>query len=257
MNSGKVYALIQARMSSSRFPGKVLQELESKPMILFQIERVLKSTLVDDVYVLTSTDKTDDTLCDFLAQNGIKVFRGSLLNVNQRYLEFLKIHKQCKVIVRLTADCPLSCSDIIDDAIAIFRDHDLDYVSNTLVPTFPDGTDVEVVSRDAFVSLGKRNLTEYQKEHVTPFIYQNPNKFKLGNIFIEENLSIYRCTVDTELDFLAVTKLLSANRGLSYKSDFASLKFALFSPNNPLEVTDFRKAISQGPWKGYYFPYGR
>jgi spore coat polysaccharide biosynthesis protein SpsF len=233
MSSGKVYALIQARMSSSRFPGKVIQELDSKPMILFQIHRVLKSSLVDDVYVLTSTDNSDDRLCKILLENDIKIFRGSLLNVNERYLEFLKSHTQCKVFVRLTADCPLSCSDIINEAIAILKEYNLDYVSNTLLPTFPDGTDVEVVSSDAFISLEKWSLTEYQKEHVTPFIYQNPNKFKLGNIFNRQNFSMYRCTIDTRLDFLAVAKLLSVNPKLSFETDFMSLKTALLSPNNP------------------------
>lgn len=255
MKSGKVYALVQARMSSRRFPGKVLQELESKPMILFQIQRVLKCSLVDDLYVLTSSDKSDDILCEFLSKNSIKVFRGSLLNVNERFLEFMKTRTECTAFVRLTADCPLSCSDIIDYTISILKDNNLDYVSNTLLPTFPDGTDVEVVNRDAFISLEKKILTEYQKEHVTPFIYQNPNKLKLGNIYNKHNYSRYRCTVDTKLDFLAVTKLLSINPNLHSEADFSSLKMALLSLNSPIQITEPRLAISQIPWRDYSFPY--
>ena len=253
MSSGKVYALIQARMSSSRFPGKVIQELASKPMIMFQVNRILKSRLIDDLYVLTSTDKSDDILCEVLSKNDIKVFRGTLLNVNERFLSFLKIHTECQVFVRLTADCPLSCPDIIDKSISTLKENCLDYVSNTLFPTFPHGMDVEVVSRDAFVSLGNETLNEYQKEHVTPFLYQNPHRFKLGNISNSLNLSRFRCTVDYKKDFLAITKLVSNNPNLLLEPNFSSLEFTLLSSNNPLEVTESRKAISKGPWREYTF----
>jgi len=187
MTSAKVYALIQARMSSNRFPEKVIQELESRPMIFHQIERVLKSHSIDAVYVLTSTDSSDDILCKILLGAGIKVFRGNLL-------------------------------------------------------------------RDAFLVSKKSHLTKYQEEHVTPFIYQNPQKFKLGNIVNVANLSKFRCTVDTKDDFLAIVELLKLNPGLSADSKFSTLESAICSPNNPLQVTEPRKAITQGPWMDYSFP---
>jgi spore coat polysaccharide biosynthesis protein SpsF len=253
MTSPKVYALIQARMSSKRFPGKVIQELESKPLIFHQIERVLKSRSIDDVYVLTSTCSSDDILSKILLDAGIKVFRGNLLNVNLRFLEFLANYPDCDIFIRLTADCPLSCSDIIDSSITILKEHNLDYVSNTLFPTFPDGMDVEVVRRDAFLISKKFQLTKYQEEHVTPFIYQNPQIFKLGNIVNVANLSNFRCTVDTKDDFSAIVKLLKLNPGLSQDSKFSTLESAIWSPSNPLQVTELRKAITQGPWMDYYF----
>lgn len=253
MTSSKVYALIQARMSSNRFPGKVIQELESKPLIFHQIERVLKSRSIDDIYVLTSTDSSDDILSKILLDAGIKVFRGNLLNVNSRFLEFLANYPDCEIFIRLTADCPLSCSDIIDSSVAILKEKYLDYVSNTLFPTFPDGMDVEVVRRDAFLISKKFELTKYQEEHVTPFIYQNPQIFKLGNIVNVTNLSKFRCTVDTRDDFLAIVKLLNLNPGLSQDSKFSTLESAIGSPSNPLQVTEPRKAISRGPWKDYSF----
>ena len=253
MTSSKVYALIQARMSSSRFPGKVIQELQSKPMILSQIERVLKSRSIDDVYVLTSTDSSDDVLCDILLNAGIRVFRGNLLNVNTRFLDFLENNPDCEVFIRLTADCPLSCSDIIDRSVTILKENNLDYVSNTLFPTFPDGMDVEVVRRDAFLVSKESNLTKYQKEHVTPFLYQNPQIFKLGNIVNIVNLSKFRCTVDTKNDFLAIVDLLKVNPGLSADSKFSTLESAIRSPSNPLQVTEPRLAITQGPWMDYSF----
>jgi len=253
MTSSKVYALIQARMSSSRFPGKVIQELQSKPMILSQIERVLKSRSIDDVYVLTSTHSSDDVLCDILLNAGIRVFRGNLLNVNTRFLDFLENNPDCEVFIRLTADCPLSCSDIIDRSVTILKENNLDYVSNTLFPTFPDGMDVEVVRRDAFLVSKESNLTKYQKEHVTPFLYQNPQIFKLGNIVNIVNLSKFRCTVDTKNDFLAIVDLLKVNPGLSADSKFSTLESAIRSPSNPLQVTEPRLAITQGPWMDYSF----
>ena len=253
MISSKVYALIQARMSSSRFPGKVIQELQSKPMILGQIERVLKSCSIDNVYVLTSTDSSDDVLCDILLDAGIRVFRGNLLNVNTRFLDFLENNPDCEVFIRLTADCPLTCSDIIDRSVTILKENNLDYVSNTLFPTFPDGMDVEVVRRDAFLVSTESNLTKYQEEHVTPFLYQNPQIFKLGNIVNIVNLSKFRCTVDTKNDFLAIVDLLKVNPGLSADSKFSTLESAIRSPSNPLQVTEPRLAITQGPWMDYSF----
>jgi len=253
MTSSKVYALIQARMSSSRFPGKVIQELQSKPMILSQIERVLKSRSIGDVYVLTSTHSSDDVLCDILLNAGIRVFRGNLLNVNKRFLDFLENNPDCEVFIRLTADCPLSCSDIIDRSVTILKENNLDYVSNTLFPTFPDGMDVEVVRRDAFLVSKESNLTKYQEEHVTPFLYQNPQIFKLGNIVNIVNLSKFRCTVDTKNDFLAIVDLLKVNPGLSADSKFSTLESAIRSPSNPLQVTEPRLAITQGPWMDYSF----
>ena len=253
MTSAKVYALIQARMSSNRFPGKVIQELESKPLIFHQIERVLKSRSIDNVYVLTSTDSSDDILSKILLDAGIKVFRGNLLNVNARFLEFLANNPDCEIFIRLTADCPLSCSDIIDSSVTILKENNLDYVSNTLFPTFPDGMDVEVVRRDAFLISKKSQLTKYQEEHVTPFIYQNPKIFKLGNMVNVANFSEVRCTVDTKNDFLAIEKLLKLNPGLSADSKFSTLESAICSPSNPLQVLEPREAITQGPWMDYSF----
>ncbi len=253
MTSSKVYALIQARMSSNRFPGKVIQELESKPLIFHQIERVLKSRSIDDIYVLTSTDSSDDILSKILLDAGIKVFRGNLLNVNSRFLEFLANYPDCEIFIRLTADCPLSCSDIIDRSVTILKENNLDYVSNTLFPTFPDGMDVEVVRRDAFLISKKSQLTKYQEEHVTPFIYQNPQIFKLGNMVNVSNLSKVRCTVDTKNDFLTIEKLLKIYPGLSADSKFSTLESAIASPSNPLQVTELREAITQGPWMDYSF----
>jgi spore coat polysaccharide biosynthesis protein SpsF len=253
MTSTKVYALIQARMSSSRFPGKVIEMLQSKPMILHQIDRVFQSNSIDDVHVLTSVESSDDLLCEILLKAGVKTYRGNLLNVHARYSDFLANNPDCQIFIRLTADCPLSCSDIINHSVKVLKENDLDYVSNTLYPTFPDGMDVEVVKRDVFLASTTFNLTKYQEEHVTPFIYQNPQSFKLGNIVNGINLSKIRCTVDTFEDFLTIKDLLRMHPGIATDSRFSTLESAICSPRNPLQVTERREAITQGPWMDYPF----
>jgi len=231
----------------------LLKTINSKPMVIFQIERIRKSNLVDEVFVLTSTDISDDPLVEVLEQYDVNFFRGDLLDVNLRFSQFLNSHDDCDFFVRLTADCPLSCSDIIDFSISLTKSEELDYLSNTLLPTFPDGMDVEVVRRDAFLMSKNSQLTKYQEEHVTPFIYQNPTIFKLGNMVNVANLSKFRCTVDTKNDFLAIEKFLKLNPGLSADSKFSTLESAICSPGNPLQVTEPREAITQGPWMDYSF----
>lgn len=251
----KTYALLQARMSSKRLPGKVLKTLDSKPMVIFQIERIRKSTLVDEVFVLTSTDCTDDKLVEVLKQYDVSFYRGDLFDVNLRFCQFLESHQECSLFVRLTADCPLACSDIIDASISWAQRDGLDYLSNTLLPTFPDGMDVEVVRRDSFLNLDRNILNEYQKEHVTPAIYQNPQQFKLGNLYNDSNLSNVRCTVDNQLDFDSISNFVNSNSRISQVSTFRALGHEILSNLESLILTNLRNAISPGPWIDYPFNY--
>ena len=251
----KTYALLQARMSSRRLPGKVLKTINSKPMVIFQIERIRKSSLLDEVFVLTSTDKSDDPLVEVLEQYDVNFFRGDLLDVNLRFSQFLNSHDDCDFFVRLTADCPLSCSDIIDFSISLTKSEELDYLSNTLLPTFPDGMDVEVVRRESFLNLRRTALSDYQKEHVTPAIYQNPKGFKLGNVFNGINLSQVRCTVDNQADFDSISSFIESNPNVSDFRTFAALSPETTSAFERLIITKNRDAISPGPWIDYPFKY--
>jgi spore coat polysaccharide biosynthesis protein SpsF (cytidylyltransferase family) len=133
----------------------------------------------------------------------------------------------------------------------------IDYISNTLKPSFPDGTDVEVVSRQSFMRLSNFNLTSYQKEHVTPGIYQNPELFELGNLFLNYNFSNYRCTVDTLDDFTFIEKLIKASIHELERSTFFELMEILKLEISASPKTKFREAISPGPWIDYSFPYVR
>jgi spore coat polysaccharide biosynthesis protein SpsF len=198
-----VLAILQARMSSSRLPGKVLMDIEGKPMIFRQIERIKESLLIDDLVVATSVDKSDDLLVDYLNSIDVNVQRGSLDDVLDRFASVAELYAS-EVCVRLTADCPLADPKIIDEAIALYLESDFDYVSNCLPRTFPKGLDVEVFSRETVIDLNSSDLGAESREHVTMAIYSNPKKFKLGNLSQHPSHANHRWTVDyqKDLDFV-------------------------------------------------------
>lgn len=195
----QVLAVLQARMSSSRLPGKVMALVNGKPVIYWQIKRILKSKYIDNLVVVTSTDNSDDVLSNYLVSEGIAVYRGSLENVFSRFLEVTNKYNP-NSIVRLTADCPLIMPEIIDLIIEAGLISKCDYLSNTLIPSYPDGLDTEYVSRKAIEELSKLNLTQQEKEHVTLGIYGRANLFEVQNYTNNIDLGSYRWTLDTEED---------------------------------------------------------
>lgn len=203
MKSPRNLVVLQARMSSSRLPGKVLKPINGQPMIFRQINRVFESTHVEDLIVATSVNRSDDELVKFLQSKDIKVFRGSLDNVLSRFLEITKKINPTNVI-RLTADCPLVMPKLIDEMIAFFEEKSPDYLSNSLVPTFPDGLDVEIISSEALSRLESLDLSKMELEHVTMGIYNRPDFFKVLNFSNTVNQSNMRWTVDypEDLDFV-------------------------------------------------------
>jgi Spore coat polysaccharide biosynthesis protein F, CMP-KDO synthetase homolog len=209
--------ILQARMSSSRLPNKVLMPILGKPMLAHQIERVSRLKTPHKLIIATSTQTSDDPiaqLCRELDQQlNISCFRGSLDNVLARYyqtaIEFGE-NKTIKNIVRITGDCPLIDSDIIEHVINLFLKSNVDYCSNCIPATLPDGLDVEVFS---FASLKKAYQLANkpsEREHVTPFIRNNPQLFTVNNYNHQPDLSHYRWTVDEPEDFELITKIYQA-----------------------------------------------
>jgi spore coat polysaccharide biosynthesis protein SpsF len=198
-----ILAILQGRMSSTRLPGKVLKDLHGKPMILQQIERLKYSQKIDKLVVATSKHDSDDYLVNVLQQAGIEVRRGPLEDVVERF-GIVVDEFNPEIIVRLTADCPLTDPGIIDEVIASHQLLNSDYTSNTLDPTYPDGLDVECVSASAFSELRKTSLTQSEREHVTLGLYSRPDKYSLKSITQNRNLSSLRWTVDVQedLDFV-------------------------------------------------------
>lgn len=195
-------AIVQARMSSSRLPGKVLADVEGTPMILRQLERVRAAATVDEVLVATSVDGSDDALVDVLHAAGVEVYRGSLADVLGRYLGAARERGAARVL-RLTADCPLADPDVID---AVVRAHDAsgaDYASNVLERTYPRGLDVESVTVDALERVETVASPE-EREHVTLGIYRRPAEFTLTSVTQPGDHSNLRWTVDVPADLAFV-----------------------------------------------------
>lgn len=176
-----VLAILQARMSSSRLPGKVLAEVAGAPMILRQIERLKRARRLDRIVVATSTEAGDDVLADTLVEAGVAVFRGALDDVLGRFIGAMDAFGPAATVVRLTADCPLADPGVIDATVACFERADADYASNTGEPrTFPKGLDVEVFRAAALREAAAETADPYDREHVTPFIYRRPERYALA-----------------------------------------------------------------------------
>lgn len=204
-----ILAILQARVSSFRLPGKVLKPILGKPMLVRQIERVLQSRRVDQLIVATSTDPSDDDLESLCRQINVPCFRGSLNDVLDRFYQAAKIW-QPQHVVRLTGDCPLIDPEIIDAVIDFCLAGSYDYVSNATQPTFPDGLDSEVFRFSILEEAWKKSTLPSHREHVTPFIYQQPERFFIGHYRNTEDLSHLRWTVDEPEDFALVTKIYEA-----------------------------------------------
>lgn len=205
----KNLAIIQARLSSSRLPGKVLKKVLGKPIILFQLERVLKSKLINKVIIATSIDKSDDDLCKLCLKNNIDFYRGSLNDVLSRFYYTYKQFGPSANIIRLTGDCPLIDPKIIDKVILKHLNSNYDYTSNTIQPSWPDGFDVEVINSKILEVINDIAKAPYDREHVTPYIYKNKQKFKLQNVSNYKDWSKIRLTLDFKEDFELIKKIIS------------------------------------------------
>jgi len=202
-------AVLQARMSSSRLPGKVMMPLLGEPMLVRQVERIRRSRLLDGIVLATSTDAADDPLAQLAGALGIPVVRGPLDDVLARYVLAIE-HYQPDVVVRLTADCPLTSPTIIDAVIEHFAASNVDYCSNTLTPTFPDGLDAEVVRASALVDVAGVSNDPAEREHVTLGIYRRPERYRLANYAGAVDLASLRWTVDTPDDLAFVASVYEA-----------------------------------------------
>jgi spore coat polysaccharide biosynthesis protein SpsF len=201
-----IVGVLQARCSSTRFPGKVIADLHGAPMIVRQVERLRRVDAIERLVIATSVDPSDDPLVEAAGVAGIEVRRGPLDDVVGRFGvvvdEFRPDH-----VVRLTADCPLADPGVIAHVIEEHLSGGTDYTSNVLTPTYPDGLDVEVITAGAFARLRALALTEREREHVTLGLYGRPELFTLRNVEQRPDRSSLRWTVDIPDDLVFVREI--------------------------------------------------
>lgn len=216
----RVVIVVQARMSSSRLPGKVLMQLAGRPSLVRLMERISRSKRADECLVATSEDDSDDPVAEACQREGIRCVRGSLANVLSRY------HKAARtadagVVVRVTGDCPLHDPLVIDDSIDLFAREraQLSYVSNVDERTYPDGLDVEVMDFTSLDEAERRATSKWDREHVTPYIRRHMRKRTLSQ---EVDLQDLRWTLDYADDYAAIGEIYNELVGSDRLASFTT-----------------------------------
>jgi spore coat polysaccharide biosynthesis protein SpsF len=229
MPEKKITVMIQARTGSSRLPGKVLTEIENRSMIWHVINRVKKIKSVQQIALITTTEKSDQVLLDIAENEGIVGFTGNTKDVLNR-------HYQCaqKIladpIIRITSDCPVIDPYLVEEMLQFFLKNDFDYVSNIHPATYPDGLDAEIFSFQTLEKTALNAKLNSEREHVTPYIEKHPELFKIYNFENNSDLSQIRLTVDQKEDLELIQKI-----------------YAMFSPKNDFGYKDIIKILSKHP----------
>ena len=201
-------AIIQARMGSTRLPGKVLMKLAGKTALEHVIERVSKLKKINKIIVATSANAEDDKISELCQMLNIACYRGSENDVLDRFYQAAKEFNYSNII-RITGDCPMIDPDIIGQTIKLYEDEKLDYASNVIPPTFPKGLDVEVFTFKALKKAWHKVKSGPQREHVTVYFWQNPKIFKQKHLLNKINLSLKRWVLDYEVDYEFLQKIFN------------------------------------------------
>jgi spore coat polysaccharide biosynthesis protein SpsF len=225
----KIVAIIQARMGSSRLPGKVLADICGRPMLYYVHSRAQQARSLNLVTVATSNQPSDDVVESFCATSGVPCFRGSQNDVLDRYYRAAK-HFDSDIIVRLTADCPLLDPIIIDKVVQTFISGGFDYVSNCQDPTYPDGLDTEVFTWKALERAWQDARRPSEREHVTAYITNNPELFRIECMKNGEDFSRMRWTVDEPADLELVRQIY---RLVGERSTFGMNEILALFDNHP------------------------
>ena len=204
-----VTAIIQARMTSTRLPGKVMLEVLGKPLLYYLIERLQSTASIGDIILTTTVNAQDDSVAKLGSALGIDIFRGSENNVLSRYYEAAKTFG-AKHIMRITADCPLIDPDMLDKLVKFYFKNGFDFACNCNPPTLPDGLDAEIFTFQALEHAHEHAIRPSCLEHVTTYIRNHPNAFSLGSWSYPKNLSFLRWTVDEPDDFVLIKKIIEA-----------------------------------------------
>jgi spore coat polysaccharide biosynthesis protein SpsF len=224
MAAMRVVAIIQARMGSTRLPGKVMKDLAGDTVLARVVERVRRASEIEAVVIATTHQTADDSIVDECRRLKVRVFRGEVNDVLDRYYHAAK-EVRAEAIVRITSDCPLIEPEITDKTVRAFLEQRPDYASNVLKRTYPRGLDTEIMSWEALDRSWREAEEPYQREHVTPYIYENADQFALHSVFGETDYSALRWTLDEpeDLAFLRAVYKRMENDRFSWRDVLALL----------------------------------
>jgi len=201
-------ALVQARYGSSRLPGKVLSDLNGRPLLGWVLDRLKRCKTLSIIVVVTSYEESDNPIVEFCQSEGTNIFRGPLSNVAQRFCNAVDKF-QSDAFVRVSADSPMIDPSIVDQAVEMFGSGMYDLVTNVQTRTFPKGQSVEVLNTNTFFRTVKLINTPYDQEHVTSFYYKNPEMFRISNFESGADLGDLQLSIDTEEDFSIMKQLMA------------------------------------------------
>jgi len=200
----RIVTVIQARLGSTRLPGKVMLDLVGEPLLVRMVERVRAAHRVDDLFVVATTrEPSDDPIEALCLQRGWRCYRGSTDDLLDRHYQ-AGVLWGAAAIAKIPSDCPLIDAGVIDRVFEYFLQNDFDYVSNLHPPSYPDGNDVEVMRMEALETAWKEATRPFEREHTTPFLWENPNRFSIGNVLWETGLDYsmtHRWTIDYPEDY--------------------------------------------------------
>ena len=212
MSNPRVVAIVQARMKSTRLPGKVLLPIQGEPMLTWVVERARLAKTVDEVIVATTTDRSDNAVDNHCNARDFTIYRGDPVDVLDRYWNTVELF-DVDVIVRLTADCPLMDPELIDATVEPLMDKEdpVDFATTRLPweRTYPIGLDVEVSTREALRRAWQEAAESHQREHVMPYLYENPEQFRILLLNAEEDYGDLRWTVDTKEDLAFIREIVA------------------------------------------------
>jgi spore coat polysaccharide biosynthesis protein SpsF len=239
-----VVAIIQARMGSTRLPGKVLKDIQGKPMLWYVVERTKKAHAVNQVVVATTTDIGDDAITSFCQALGYLYYRGSIQDVLDRFYQAAKTYK-ADIVVRITSDCPLIDPELIDLTVNALLLHDVDFATNRLPPpftrTYPIGLDVEVCTFAALERAWHEASSQHEREHVMPYFYEKEGRFKIFQVNNSVDYGRLRWTVDTQADLEVIRKIFTHFSG---RIDFNWLEVLELNEKSP-EMFKTNKGVVQ------------
>lgn len=201
----KIVTVIQARTGSSRLPNKIMMPLSGAPLLIRMVERVKASKLAGTIVVATTEEPSDDLIEDLCKQNNFNLFRGNPTDLLDRHYQAAKLFN-ADAVVKIPSDCPLIDPEIIDKVLKYYINNSdkFDFVSNLHPATYPDGNDVEIMSFNVLEEAWKNATKQLEREHTTPYLWENANRFRIGNVVWETGLDYsmtYRFTIDYLKDY--------------------------------------------------------